>query len=538
MNTNQALKQLNTDFIIDEVIWGHRIYDEQTPEMILLEFFSIFKYTWDNKTAFTIENSNTITYDVLINLNLRLILFLNPYLDLIYREKTTNKWSKWESYFINSISKYKTNQSASSWIEKIKSKLCKDPQNPTDEEFKTFAEIIFLLRGVSFEYESNKRWTSKFLFPLGENALFCDMGVRASRRESEKNIEVSVDRRFFARTGEILYLLLSRAQKKAHLAKKLHEVFFERKKFILNSYIDILQADPEEKRTQIFDASFLPNYSTDLYDNLCDDIIAILDLTITREDKFFYICQIVSLYLIIYVLDRSCTIQDIINDYDFVCEIVTKNNTKVRSLAANVFRRNNTLQVAALDSYIKNTQASLESLQFNNKDLTDSDKFNILKEAFFTDSSKESKTIKELYAKLSPAGFNSVLDDFIKEAENRHKKHMGKVHQSYGKRIGLVSAVRTNKFRYILSDSLLKTLVLCRVSDKVPLHDFLNDIYKRYHIVIGPDQAKPYIDDKKCDFDDFSYNVEALKNKALSLGLLKTLSDSCSYVINPFKANN
>ena len=29
---------------VDEAIWGHRLYDEQSPWMVLLEFLNVFHY--------------------------------------------------------------------------------------------------------------------------------------------------------------------------------------------------------------------------------------------------------------------------------------------------------------------------------------------------------------------------------------------------------------------------------------------------------------------------------------------------------------
>ncbi len=81
--------------------------------------------------------------------------------------------------------------------------------------FDDFAKAIELLRSSAFEARSNKRWSSKFVFPFGPDALYEDLRVDAGG--------ASNDRRFFARTGELLYLMLCRAARGPELGQKLVE---------------------------------------------------------------------------------------------------------------------------------------------------------------------------------------------------------------------------------------------------------------------------------------------------------------------------
>ena len=43
--------------------------------------------------------------------------------------------------------------------------------------FDDFAKAVELLRSSSFEARSNKRWSSKFVFPFGPDALYEDLGI-------------------------------------------------------------------------------------------------------------------------------------------------------------------------------------------------------------------------------------------------------------------------------------------------------------------------------------------------------------------------
>src|SRR3546814_9302190 len=81
------------------------------------------------------------------------------------------------------------------------------------ETFYDFAAVIDFLQGSSIEGTSNKRWSSKFVFPFGPNALYEDVSVSAKGG-------ISTDRRFFARTGELLYLMLCRSNRSDELRTK------------------------------------------------------------------------------------------------------------------------------------------------------------------------------------------------------------------------------------------------------------------------------------------------------------------------------
>jgi hypothetical protein len=61
------------------------------------------------------------------------------------------------------------------------------------------------------------RWSSEFAFPFGASALYEDVSVSATG--------VSTDRRFFARMGEVIYLMLCRS---AHVSELRLQSMFAR----------------------------------------------------------------------------------------------------------------------------------------------------------------------------------------------------------------------------------------------------------------------------------------------------------------------
>src|SRR5258708_27010571 len=81
---------------VDEAIWGHRLYDEQLPWMVFLEFLNVFHYESDKRRTFEEPNGlNTLKYKAAHRLYLRNILFNNPHLAEIQLNYSSdaNQWN-------------------------------------------------------------------------------------------------------------------------------------------------------------------------------------------------------------------------------------------------------------------------------------------------------------------------------------------------------------------------------------------------------------------------------------------------------------
>lgn len=178
------------DFTVDEHIWGHRLYDEQLPHLTVLEFLSVLGANRANPLAN--DHTADVRYVPQQQIRLRGLLFNNPYVETI-RERgdpDEDKWRDWMELF---------RQDATG-----RDDLDMEYLRKSFLKFDDFAKALELLRSSSFEARSNKRWSSKFVFPFGPDALYEDLRIDDFGRASN-------DRRFFARTGELLYLMLSRA---------------------------------------------------------------------------------------------------------------------------------------------------------------------------------------------------------------------------------------------------------------------------------------------------------------------------------------
>ena len=116
----------------------------------------------------------------------------------------------------------------------------------------------------------------------------------------------------------------------------------------------------------------------------------------------------------------------------------------------------------------------------------------------------------------------------------RHEQHVGKIHASWSRAIGLSSRRLARRTRYAPNDRLLKSIVVAIVDDRMQFDEFLAEVKRRYGIVIGDAEGARLVDEKQVDQEELSENRDNLEARLVGLGLVRRLSDSCSFVENPF----
>ena len=211
------------DFAVYEHIWGHRLYDEQLPHLLMLEFLGVLGSNLD--APLQPVEANAVRFKPQRQTRLRALLFNNPYIESTRQRLIANdeKWRQWNGRFSHDC------LSLGDWdLAYLRERFT---------EFDDFARAIELLRSSAFEARSNKRWSSKSVFPFGPDALYEDVRVKDDGAASN-------DRRFFARGGELLYLMLSRAKRGAELGSLLKERLFD-STAPMNRLARALQGEPE-----------------------------------------------------------------------------------------------------------------------------------------------------------------------------------------------------------------------------------------------------------------------------------------------------
>jgi hypothetical protein len=510
----QHVEQSQLNMWVDESIWGHRLYDEQTPWLCILEMLCITQSEASNGRTFAESKFNDLRYEIYPRLYLRNILFNNPHIEAIATEylDDSERWKMWMEAISSNVGGL-----TSPNFDYLKSRF---------ESFKDFAEIVKFLQSSAIEGDSNKRWSSKFVFPYGPDCLYEDLRVTGDK--------VSNDRRFFGRTGELLYLMLCRSGRGEEILSQLEKIGIitrnssdNHKGSKWNQLVLALQS-PTDRSTPRASGSppYLPYEKLPEYGQLADDWLSILDCDLPDYDALPHVVKITGLHLIIYLLNRAKNALDESTPPRFVMEIVAPKKTTVRELASDEFQKNNSLPQRAIEHYIRST-ADLSAWQAClNSDNPVEDAIDLLQERFAWSAKEE-----ESDGSGSP---EALLNSLREKAVKRHQQHLGKFHGSWAREIGLASSRSSRRTRYAPTDSLLRTLVLASVPTRMEFQEFLAILHQKYGFIIGDRQAGDLINSGDADREDFVANAERLERRLASIGLLKRLSDACAYVQNPF----
>lgn len=495
-----APKTVDPSMWVEETIWCHRLYDEQTPWLAFLEFLNVFFYEDSKSRTFEEpDGPNTLKHKPAKRLYLRNILFNSPRIDDV-RFSSLSDSEKWTKCF---------------------EELADAPGliTPRFEYLKThfssfhdFWEAISLLRSTGLEVASNKRWTSKFVFPFGKECLFEDLDAKAKTN----------DRRFFGRSGEVLYLMLCRAKKGKLLIPLLKNLFAEDQ--TMNALCKCLQP-AEEDPTSERGGAYLPYSEHECFDLLNDDWVSLLKLDMPGFDKFPHLVNMAGFHLLYYQQMVACQYLELSNPPAFVCEILAPKKTLVRELSIDTYQENNFLPSRVVEAFIQRLQDSPDWQEALCAEGAFQKCRGLLREKAKWDEEEDY---------LGPNNPEALLKAFREAVIKRHRQHVANIHRVYGREIGLISKRGTNRLRYAPNDTFLKSLIFANVSKRLELNQFLERIFQRYGLVFSDRQAELVFKKGELDKKAFQGNVERLEQRLASLGLLHRLSDGCAYLVNPY----
>lgn len=502
-----ANKQL--DFWVDEAIWGHRLYDEQTPWLCFMEFLGVFNSEYEKNRAFKEKAFNTLNYNPFSRLYLRNLLFNNPYIEVIHRDYEEHNdeqkaWGEWT----------KLAEQNFAGLEYPNLNYLQDNFN----SFGDFYETVKFLQSNTIEGENNKRWSSQFIFPYGKECLYEDLRITGNK--------VQNDRRFFGRTGELLYLMLSRSKKEDEILTILESTILNSNS-IFNRLAQLLQPnDGLEDVSRDSKGSYLPYEYLPEYTNLAEDWLNVFNCRIPAYDTIPHIVNITGLHMLIYFINRSKVVLKQTSKTQFILEILAPKKTIIRDLASDSYMNNNNLSRQALEQYIRGIQETDEWAEIH----TLPDPFfaaqKLLNERFLWPTNTD-----DLITSDNP---DLLINELVDKAVARHKQHINNFHRVWGREIGLSSSRNSQRTRYAPTDNLLKTLVLTNVPERMEFKEFLIKLYDKYGFIIGEREACEVTNSGLADLEAFSDNALRLEQRLASMGLLRRLSDACAYVENPF----
>jgi hypothetical protein len=293
----------------------------------------------------------------------------------------------------------------------------------------------------------------------------------------------------------------------------------------MNRLVAALQGPPHLANGEK-DVGYLPLSSAPRFDRLCDDWLAVLSRDMPLYDGLDHLITMTGLNLLLYFLEQAQQTVGSTEPVELLCEIVSRNRTKVRALSIAGYQTNQALSVRAIEALINSLKATPQWKEALSSDDPNGNCAVLVRQHFQYEKDDE--------VSLANLTGDQLLERLFDRAQVRHEQHVGRIHGTWSRALGLSSRRLSRRVRYAPSDRLLKALVVTVVEDTMEYSQFLAEIYRRYGIVVGHVEGTRYIDSHQVDQAALMDNAAHLETRLLGLGLVRRLSDSCAFVENPF----
>jgi len=464
---------------VDEQIWGHRLWDSESPWLLFLEFLNVAMACHRAGQLFDERGGcNTLVYHPCKRMHLRNILFNNEVLLRIAERYADSKtaWTEWISWI---------NDHARGAEPPDFSYL-----TPRFQSFHQFTDLVCMLRGAGVENETNRRWSSRFLFPFGTNAVYEDAII-------DKHGEARRDYINFGRTGELLYMMLSRSRYSHDLRTSFDRYFVDNNRW--NRLLALFQPNGDEHREPRRN-SYLPYGEHPTFDRLGEDWLRVLELDLPGFGAFPHLVTLAALHVVLYQLSIAAEWSDSRRPLSFICEVVAPKKTLVRELSFLSYQENSLLSGRAVDAYLRCKVGDTPEWQH-----IVAMPGALAQAREFLDSRVRWPQEPQDYEGCNDP--ESLFDKLRRAAIDRHRRHVANVHRTYGRDVGLVSKRSTNKLRYAPTDALLKALILANVEDRMEFKEFLARVFDRYGFVFGEREAEQVLDREQFDKKAFQANA-------------------------------
>ncbi len=488
---------------IEQMLWGHRLINDQTSWLLLLEALAIMSARAADKNVESIfmpstEAHEEFSYQVPTRKHLRKILFQDHLLDAIARNghdlSDDAKWERWG-----------------------------EGRDPKDiaylrsrfEKFSSFHDAVDLLRAAVVEPERDRRPTSRHLVPGGVDMIMADYALKSGDR-------INNDRKFFARGGELIFLMLNRSDRAAELETLIrNRILTSGSRW--NKVARLLQPpvanDPERVQYRV---GYLPLPHHPVYNKLANDWIALLSLDQLPDDQLAEpLMRLTGLHIVRYLIERSAETIGRRLEQPIPIDMSTNSAAGLRRVSRERFQLHREMSRLAIAKVIDDFAASAE--------------WQATAEAEDPVAMRK-KMIKDVFSHaISPkvTDADTMIEELRSEARSKHSNHLGLMLGIQADRIGLgVSRPGQGRW-YAANNGFLEALVLANVSAPVELEQHLEDLWRRYAFVIGTQVGQRELG-ADAPFEQLRSNQRIYEERLRMLGFVERLSDDCAFVRNPY----
>ncbi|WP_188889211.1 hypothetical protein [Paenibacillus radicis (ex Gao et al. 2016)] len=400
--------------------------------------------------------------------------------------------------------------------------------------------------------EADRSWFARSLYPLHESLLYVEL--------RKKGKELSFERNFFARGGELYFLMLELGTEKHEERRKYIEDRFQQlltKNKVIEKVVDkITSAFGEEKSkhdpcklrssSQDENVPTLPPHASQENERLFEDFtielehLLFLDLDI--YEMFHLLISLTCFQLARYMHERALIVPD---KFSYFVDCLDGNNKQISQLSAISFENHENLIKAKFEhEFEQKMQEMLGSVEQIEIQLPvwKNDPEGFFEKMGLSQMRSRKGIIKATLDKCTNASDVMVkLKNTMREAvSDQLKKHQLNITRVLSRDGGFATYRRgsASNYRYTISDSFLQMLVFTKVKpqEKMEYYEFLETLYQHYGIVIGEVQAKKsgLYEQSRLNVRYFNDNEKALRDKLRQNGLLIEFSDATAMIQNPY----
>ncbi len=448
----------------------------------------------------------------------------------------------------------------------------------SDQAHEVLNQIRKLLRSFS-AIEEDRSWYAKALFPAHESFLIWEANRKAKGSRSGVRRVDSVtdgkastdldrgvtfaDRNFFARGGEVYYLLLSAGTERdlelrERIASRLRDLLTTRNSVlgafaerIDTVWLELLNEPERDNEGQL---GWILDPECQLYTAFAEDLDRLLDNQLDSLETLDLIAHLIGFHILMYIYHRSHRECNPERHAKGTCitwcrpkllvDLLDQGDSGVlRARSAMLFRQQEQQQVERVQRQIFEQLAQWE-YTIRYRDIRDLlEKLHLEAAKTFPLANPKPKQVHdqgfdELMTRvngLKQAELLGVYRDLIfKSLKDDFEDNFLAVHRKLAKGIGFVAPKKGTHARFVLGDTLLKTLVFAHLTpnEQMPLGRFLEVLHARYGIVIGSGEARAsgLIDELRINEEYYRRNRTAFVNKLTQAGLLTQYSDATAMV--------
>jgi hypothetical protein len=514
----QSVEEFSTQ--LSAQIWGHRFKDGQKGPEYVLEFLNVLK-----GTNYDFAASN---YSRVRSTGLRQFIFEG--------DKEGAKTG------VVSL----TTEQKESLYELVENK---DELNVIRDFFRNLE--IPLTDGTG--KQANRSWYAKTLYPLHESLLFFEL--RTHNKGNEKSY--SFERNFFARGGELYFLMLSYGtENNLELREKIQDrlkALLGKNKAIENIVSKISSRLNDERGSDLYplkkeaesnrEYPMLPVTDDVIYSEFAEEFYNLISLNIDIYELFELMTSLITFQLGRYMLKRA---QLNANDkMTLFFDCLDAQVGPIQKLSARSFSDNELLIKNKFEDFFRQTfNEKIPSEEFVNQNL---EGWHAEPELLIEllGLSRLSKVRKNKVAKVIQKcdSYDKVMNhlfNVVKDiVSDQLKKHQLSIVRGLTRDGGYGGYRRGSKYRYFMSDTYIQALVYANLEPgkQMEFHAFLEKVYLKYGFIIGELQAKEdgIYEKSKLNVSYFQRNEYALREKLRHNGLLIEYSDATAMIRNPYE---